>query len=162
MAEQCEFYYYDCGYCCELKREHEGSSSINHDTVKKYCWGYHYEDCPRWKEEQNRNSSGCYLTSACVEAKQLPDDCYELTTLRIFRDTYMCNIPGGAADIAEYYHIAPAIVANIKELPNAMEIFDRIYYELVMPCVKLIEEGKNTEAYEKYKAYTRSLQIQYL
>ena len=34
------------------------------------------------KNSGSGSSAGCYLTSACVEAKGLPDDCQELQTLR--------------------------------------------------------------------------------
>ena len=158
MAEECVFYYYDSGYSCELKLKKEGLSSIDSDTVYRYCWGYHYEDCPRYK---NRNSSGCFLTSACVEAKGLADDCRELTVLRSFRDTYLKKLDCGCSDICEYYHIAPVIVEKIKMLPNAIEIFETIYNELVIPCVLLIESNRNDEAYHAYKDYVKKLQLQY-
>lgn len=160
MAEECRFYYYESGYCCSLKKEKEGNSSIDSDIVHKYCWGYHYEDCPRYRSYAF-SSGGCFLTSACVEAKGLPDDCRELTILRAFRDGYMRSLPEGQADICEYYHTAPVIVKKIKELPNAKEIFDTIYSELVLPCVKLIENDQKHEAYIKYKEYTKKLQIMY-
>lgn len=161
MAEECKYYYYDSGYSCALKHAKESDSSVDSDTVYRYCWGYQYEHCPLYKAE-HASSGGCYLTSACVEAKGLPDDCHELTTLRAFRDSYMCNLPSGKTDICEYYHTAPKIVAKIKELPNALETFDAIYNELVLPCVKMIEMGKLYEAYSMYKNYTRMFQVQYL
>lgn len=156
MSEECKYYYYDNGYSCALKREKEGNSSIDSDIVHRYCWGYHYEDCPRYK---NRDSSSgpCFLTSACVEAKGLPDDCRELTVLRSYRDNYMCSFPAGVNDIKEYYRYAPTIVSKVKALPNSKELFNRIYEELVVPCVKLIEAGKEYEAYFKYKNYTNHL-----
>jgi len=49
VAEECVFYYYDNGYCCAVKREKEGDSSINSDIVYKYCWGYNCERCPRYQ-----------------------------------------------------------------------------------------------------------------
>ena len=155
MSEECKYYNYDNGYSCALKREKEGDSSIDSDTVHRYCWGYHYEECPRYKAEQS--SGGCFLSSACVEAKGLPDDCHELKVLRGFRDQYMTSLLSGLSDIAEYYRIAPAIVDGIKKLPDEKEIFDRIYSELVLPCVELIEKGKKHEAYVKYKNYTKKL-----
>lgn len=158
-SDECAYYYYDSGYCCKLKYEKEGRSSIDHDTVKRYCWGYHYSECPRYK---NRGSSGgCFLTSACTEARGLPDDCEELTVLRAFRDGYMKSLPQGQADICEYYHTAPAIVEKIHAMPNAKEIFDRIYTELVLPCVELIHANKNEEAYTKYRDYVKLLQRLY-
>ena len=47
----------------------------------------------------NGGSGGCYLTTACVVAKNLPDDCEELTALRNFRDTYLRNHENGEEDI---------------------------------------------------------------
>ena len=155
-SDECAYYYYDSGYSCALKRDKEGSSSIDSDTVHKYCWGYHYSDCPRYKDRDS--SGGCFLTSACTEARGLPDDCYELTMLRAFRDGYLKSLPQGQADICQYYHTAPAIVAKIRALPNSKEIFDRIYTELVLPCVELIENGKNEDTYEKYRDYVIMLE----
>lgn len=73
----------------------------------------------------------------------------------------MSAIPGGADDIKEYYRCAPAIVAAIKACPDSLEVFGRIYSELVRPCVELIEAGKNSEAYAEYKDYTKALQGKY-
>ena len=160
-SDECAYYYYDSGYSCALKREKEGRSSIDSDTVHRYCWGYHYSECPRYKEKHS-SSGGCYLTSACTEARNLPDDCEELTVLRAFRDSYMKTLPQGQTDICEYYHTAPIIVEKIKALPNAKEIFDSIYCELVLPCVELIRNGDNEGAYTKYRAYVKQLQAQYL
>ena len=159
-SDECSYYYYDNGYSCALKREKEGNSSIDQDIVKRYCWYYHYEDCPRYKDRAG--SSGCFLTSACTEAKGLPDDCMELTTLRAFRDSYMKSFPEGQADICQYYHIAPAIVAKIHAMPNSKDVFDSIYTELVLPCVELIHNGKNKEAYIKYRDYVKLLQKHFI
>lgn len=163
MAEECSYYYWDAGYSCSLKYATEGSSSIDSDTVHRYCWGYHYQDCPRYRAKSSGgSSSGCFLTSACVEAKGLADDCRELTVLRAFRDNYMKSTEAGNADICRYYHIAPTIVENIKKRPNALEIFEKIYDDLVIPCVDLIDNSKNEEAYQKYKCYVETLAKQYL
>lgn len=67
-----------------------------------------------------------------------------------------------APSICEYYHTAPAIVEKIKALPDALQIFEKIYNELVAPCVKLIENGENEAAYEYYKDYVVLLQTQYI
>ena len=157
---ECVYYYYDCGYSCQVKREKEGNSSIDSDTVYKYCWSYSYEDCPRYKSK-NSSSGGCFLTSACIEAKGLPDDCIELTILRNFRDNYMKSAENGQDDINEYYNIAPAIVERIHQQDNALEIFECIYSELVIPCVRLIQNGQNADAHMAYRNYVRKLQAEY-
>ena len=67
----------------------------------------------------DNDSGGCFLTTACTEAKGLPDNCRELETLRHFRDNYMMNVPEGKADIAHYYKTAPSIVNAINNSPTA-------------------------------------------
>ena len=150
----CPYYWWNYHFACR-----KTGKDVNEDTYYKYCRDYSYGDCPIYK---GNDSSGCFLTSACIEARGLSDDCHELTVLRAFRDGYMRTTPTGTSDICEYYHTAPAIVEKIKTLPNAAEIFDQIYSELVLPCVQLIEVGSNEDAYAKYKNYTKALQAQYL
>lgn len=162
MAEECGYYYYDSGYSCALKREKEGNSSIDSDTVHRYCWGYHYRDCPRYIAKNGGSSDGCFLTSACVEAKGLADDCYELTTLRKFRDEFLMKQEYGKCEIAHYYHVAPAIVDKIKASKNSNAVFERIYNELVAPCVKMIEESNLSGAHKHYRNYVVTLEKQYL
>lgn len=47
-------------------------------------------------------TEGCYLTSACVTARGLSDQCEELQALRSFRDGYLSEQPGGPAEIEQY------------------------------------------------------------
>lgn len=121
-----------------------------------------YYDRPNSSNSGNANSSGCYLTTACTSARGLLDNCIELETLRYYRDTYLINRQGGAKDIKTYYDIAPKIVAVIDSLPNAKEIWNKVFEELVLPCVALIKEKQFEAAYEKYKEYTLFLKNEFL
>lgn len=55
------------------------------------------------------------------------------------------------SDINLYYDVAPKIVANINKLPDSKAIWEKMYEDLVIPCIKLIDEGKNEETYILYK-----------
>ena len=112
--------------------------------------------CPRG------SGGGCYLSTACIAAKGLPDDCEELTVLRNYRDSYLLQREGGAKDIARYYKTAPAIVNSIDALPSSKEIWLDLYETLVRPCVECIKQGKTEEVYEKYKSITLELEAKYL
>ena len=103
------------------------------------------------KESDN---GGCYLTTACVAARGLPDTCTELQTLRAFRDGVLARQPGGQQEIERYYQLAPDIVAAINQREDADEVWNRVYEELVEPCVRMIHEEKEEEAYRLYKAYS--------
>ena len=115
----CPFYWYNHHYACR-----KTGQDVNEDTYYKYCRNYDYDDCPIYK---GNDSGGCFLTSACTEARGLPDDCHELTVLRAFRDGYLRSQPEGEAEIAEYYAVAPKIVDAIRSKADAMEAFDAIY-----------------------------------
>ncbi len=115
------------------------------------------------KESENlRNSGGCYLTTACVMAKGLLDDCEELRTLGTFRDGYLAEMPMGRADIRRYYDVSPKIVEVINRLPDAREVWKQVYSELVDPCVRLIKKGRNEETYAHYKQYALYLYNEYV
>lgn len=141
-------------YCNEMKDWVENQYSF------KYCRdSSRYEECPKYKN--NVSGGGCFLTSACTEARNLPDDCRELTTLRHFRDTYLKARENGESDIAEYYAKAPLIVAKIKEQENSKAVFESFYTELVEPCIKYINANEPEAAYRHYADYFKMLKEKY-
>ena len=157
MPEECEYYYYDYDYCCRLLKNSGKPYVLTSDEVHRYCWHYNYSDCPHYKNKSS-GSDGCYLTSACIEAKGLNDDCDELNCLRKFRDTYLINTKNGKEEINAYYKIAPKIVSKINQQENAKELWNTIYMELILPCVDYINHSENEKAYNLYKKYTLKLQ----
>lgn len=97
-------------------------------------------------EDPNANADnppkkGCFLTTACVDYYGLPDNCYQLTTLRNFRDTYMTKEFPHLVN--RYYQIAPFIVDSLKESPNKEIIFKKLFDKINLAC-KAIEQ-KNFE-----------------
>ena len=108
---------------------------------------YYNPDRKNTRHGSNDNDD-CYLTTACVAARGLPDTCTELQTLRAFRDGVLACRPNGQEDIEEYYRMAPGIVASINQREDAKQIWDRVYAELVEPCMQMIHEGKDDEAQE--------------
>ncbi|MBN2487714.1 MAG: DUF4157 domain-containing protein [Methanosarcinaceae archaeon] len=108
-----------------------------------------------------KKSGHCFLTTACIEAKGLPDDCKELTVLRNFRDGYMNNIDGGMEMIKEYYDIAPKIVRNIYASNEAKKEFVSLYGD-IEKCVDLIEKDKNSEAIKIYRQMVLRLKVKWI
>ena len=100
------------------------------------------------------------ITNVRVKGEEFLDDCDELELLRNFRDSYVKeNYP---QDIEKYYVIAPKIVEKVKGLKDNVDVFRKMYYELVLPCCNLIEENKLYEAYNRYKNYSLELAEKYL
>ena len=153
----CPYYWWNNHYACR-----KSGKDVNEDTYYKYCRNYDYDDCPIYKGKLPSDSGNCYLSTACIEAMNLPDDCYELNLLRQFRDNYVLATEEGKKDIAHYYAVAPVIVSKIKLARDSQETLSRIYSTLIIPCVNLIEAGKLSEAYTLYKEFSTELEKEYL
>lgn len=148
---------------------------VDDDTRNRFC--YHsldYHDCPAWKGKEHwehdikgregaerAQGDNCFLTTACVQARGLPDDCDELQTMRGFRDNFLMYQTNGGNDVALYYKVAPTIVREINMRTDADTVWDGIYRQLVEPCVRLVKAGENQKAYELYKRITLDLVEKY-
>jgi len=108
-----------------------------------------------------KKSKFCYLTTACVEAMHLPDNCHELQTLRNFRDGYVSETQVGRELIQEYYSIAPEIIEAVNATGNSPVIFMNLYSE-ISEIVSLIDNNKPIEAYQSYCDMTLMLKKKYL
>ena len=167
MARDCPFLKWDNsigflgGLRCIASQERVETGSALYNT---YCHNYEsgYSKCPHFKGDSGSSSGGCYLTSACVEAMGLADNCLELTTLRSFRDGWLAKQDGGKALIDEYYRIAPKIVDAIHAEPNSDEILRKLYGEMVVPCVEDIEAGDMGKARMRYENWTNRLKLHWL
>lgn len=104
----------------------------------------------------------CYITTAVCESLGKADDCYELSILREYRDTYLASFAKGNALVKEYYDIAPTIVNRINKEDNSKQIYDGIYEQYLKPCISFIEEGKLDACCECYTDMVHSLQKKYM
>jgi hypothetical protein len=91
----------------------------------------------------------CYLTTACVTQRGLPDDCEELQLLRAFRDEVIAPLPVGPDLIKCYYSQAPGIVEAIDGHAERHAIYDQIY-EIIGFCVDAIKGGHEAVALAAY------------
>ncbi len=109
-----------------------------------------------------RKGMFCYITTAVCKSLDKPDDCYELTTLRQYRDEYLLASEGGKLLVEEYYNIAPTIVKRIDKQDNAGDIYRGIWNKYLSPCIRLIEEERKEECREVYSQMVRKLEQEYL
>ncbi len=97
------------------------------------------------------NSKGfCYITTAVCEAFGKPDDCYELTKLREFRDYRLVAMDGGRELIDEYYRTAPELVRRIEARPDRKKIYEILLHDYIEPCINMIEYGLYESCRHKY------------
>ncbi|WP_375753582.1 CFI-box-CTERM domain-containing protein [Vibrio sp. HN007] len=93
---------------------------------------------------------GCFLTTATCGNLGLSDDCWELETLRNFRDNYMMKTEAGQKQIQEYYQVAPAIVSALNQAKNTNALYLKMYWRYILPSALLIKLGMKKQAHQKY------------
>ena len=111
--------------------------------------------------EDNGIKEGCFITTAVCDNFNKPDDCYELTTFRNFRDNWLIHQEDGASLIQKYYSIAPAVVEKINALPNAHTIYLEIWTEFLKPCLTYLEKKNYIACKQKYIQMVESLSEKY-
>lgn len=98
----------------------------------------------------SRVIGGCYITTATCEEYGKPDDCYELTSFRSFRDDWLINQPDGKELIDRYYKTAPKVVELINKQSNRTDIYHYLNDTYLVQCLKCIEEGDNEKCKSLY------------
>ena len=110
-------------------------------------------------KEKIKTDISCFLTTACIRHYKdyFDDNCYELNTLRWFRDIFVSR-----EDINYYYDVAPLIVEAIDSDENSELVYDYIYDNIIDYCVTEIEKGNYNLAYRRYKESVLSLEEYYI
>lgn len=93
----------------------------------------------------------CFITTAVCNSLKKPDDCFELTSFRNFRDSYLAKQPGGKEQIQEYYIIAPLIVNAIDKSADRENVYKNIWSNHLSKC---LEYYKRSEYENCRKGYT--------
>lgn len=99
----------------------------------------------------------CYITTAVCKYQGKADNCYELTTLREYRDSYLMKSLEGRGLVEEYYEIAPRLVMTMGMLPDEESLYQDLYRDYLLPCLRLIEDGRNEACKGLYKAMVLKL-----
>lgn len=104
----------------------------------------------------------CYITTAVCESLGKSDDCYELRTLRDYRDKYLLSTEDGVKIVDTYYNIAPTIVNRIGKREDSGNIYREIFDSYIRPCLSLIEAGKLDECEVLYSDMVYSLKDRFM
>lgn len=94
---------------------------------------------PKNREEE----SNCFITTSCVKYFGLNDNCYELQTLRKFRDTYLLKSIEGKNLVKEYYLLAPTVVEKLEAHRQRKILFTKVFKQIQKACRAI--ESKNYE-----------------
>lgn len=127
------------------------------DRFPKEVWmhGNYDEICAGFSR-----SKLCFITTATCAHEGKPDDCAELTAFRAFRDGWLqAHNPDW---IEEYYAIAPSIVTAIEHCDDADARYAEIRVRWLNPCLKALQDNKNTECRDIYINMVQILRKKYL
>ena len=92
---------------------------------------------------------GCFITTACCALLGLGDDCFELRTLRHYRDRVLAKMPGGPAAIEAYYASAPSILRCLPKQERTARLL-RVYARFILPSALAARLGFVDLAYRLY------------
>lgn len=104
----------------------------------------------------------CYITTAVCESLNKGDDCEELTTLRMFRDTYLEATPEGRELVRSYYDMAPTIVNRINARGDSETVYRNLYQNYINPCLSMIKDGAAEDCEAHYKKMVNALYAEYV
>jgi hypothetical protein len=104
---------------------------------------------------------GCFITSACCEVLGLDDDCFELRTLRRYRDEVLALRPHGGEDIAAYYRLGPQILACLPQETRPAKL-RAVYARYIFPSAIAARLGLNDLAYRLYRRMLGELAAEFL
>lgn len=111
------------------------------------------------KKQKKKEDLMCFLTTACVHQYGLADNCYELETLRRYRDTYLLADESGKEMVKEYYAVAPKIVQQISKHPKKENYYAYIY-QCVQGSCRAIEDKQPKKARAIYQRMVMYLKKQ--
>ncbi len=115
------------------------------------------------KKPSNSGGGGfCFITTAVCEYLHKPDDCYELTTLREFRDNWLAVQPSGETVIKEYYQVAPQIVTALNVSADKDSVYNELWTNYISPCITLIELKAYVACRDLYMEMVNDLKSKYI
>lgn len=103
----------------------------------------------RQSSSSSSKDSGCFITTACVQYYGLEDECYQLTTLRRFRDSFMIGTAENRKLINQYYQKAPQIVEQLNNHPQKTVLYKTIFNQINKACL-FIEQNDFKSAKQTY------------
>ncbi|MCH6258205.1 hypothetical protein MLD52_16710 [Puniceicoccaceae bacterium K14] len=98
-------------------------------------------------EAKIKPAAGCTISTAVCEVIGLPDDCFELRTLRAYRDECL-----DTKEVETYQTWSTHLLGNpFFSTPKGFTALKRFYWKTIIPAVGLRILGLNSRVYRRYK-----------
>ncbi|XSG81129.1 MAG: CFI-box-CTERM domain-containing protein [Methyloligella sp. ZOD6] len=109
------------------------------------------------EEGKCQEPQGCFLTTACCDALGLPDNCFELATLRRYRDRILAATPEGREAIADYYRLAPPLLSALQGPERSSRLLG-LYWRYILPSAITAKLHLNGLTFRIYSSMISKLQ----
>lgn len=130
---------------------YQNGKGVKQDKKEAAKWYQKAADQGNKDAQKNlKNLSGCFITTAVCQTFHKPDDCYELTMFRHFRDNWLSKQPNGKDMIAEYYVVAPSIVEKIDSSEYPDQVYRKIWKLYLNPCLHYLENRQYEDCRNLY------------
>ena len=149
----------------------ESNAGGKRERICKDCGEREYRKCYKWSSTKHgwkctggwsgwkSSSGGCFITTSICQTLNKPDDCTELTTLRIFRNEYLLTNDNYRELVHYYYNIAPKMVEKLEKHHNKNEISYTLYDEFLKGIIKNINRKQYIQAIDRYEEMLNYLTI---
>jgi hypothetical protein len=122
------------------QRAQLGSIELNAKTIKQHL--DENVQAIQTKDKRLRVSDppaaiGCFITTCVCEHVGLADDCWELSTMRRFRDRWSVRDQGNRAMVQAYYREAPALAEALSHRPDGQRVSAGLYLKYILPMAVL-------------------------
>lgn len=150
-----------CPYCGVMTIVNVGDTEGNTKTPCQKCKRKIVVETNKDGKVVTVRQEYCFLTSACIQAAGLPDNCNELQTLRKFRDEYVLRLPNGGVILSKYYTDSQQIIKAISNTSTSTEVYNAIW-AVIRSVVCQIEAGNNAKALSLYMSLVDNLVRKYV
>lgn len=156
-----------CGSCLNFKDLQDDGllyDNSNPDYIKGHCVWYgalYYptDSCNHYDGRRDESGGTCYITTIVCEKLGLADDCFELQTLRGFRENYLQRDAKYIPILFEYDMVGPLIARSLRG--EDCDIIQKIFDFFIVPIVQRIIQKSPEDAISKYTQMTNMLKKHY-
>ena len=109
----------------------------------------------------SKGGSGCYVTTACLDALNLPKESLELVAMKVLTREHILKSFSGKKDYLSYQKKGPAIVSAISTQKDPGSIWERVYEQL-QNVTQSVLDGNYVRGHQQYKDLILGLEAQFV
>ena len=147
-----------CGNC----QEFEFKNKLEKGYCNWYKCYYFADDTCKHQKDNEKERSGCYITTIICNKLGFADDCNVMTSMRKLRDNIMQPNEKYHLLLAEYDIVGPIIANAInQDQDTERTLWENIYDHYLSQTAQYTEAGQDEKAINKYTEMVTALKNYY-